>query len=103
MSRVLRKLGNSSGCQATADAPRACPGGVQELVLVVGRVCCDSEGRLNERSVLLEGSVELSGGHRVRLDLSKLDAFRIFPGQVSCRLALLQLWLQAFPDMHARS
>ena len=48
----------------------------------MGRVCCDSEGRLNECSVLLEGSMELSGGQRVRLDLSKLQNFRIFPGQV---------------------
>ena len=55
---------------------------LQEEVLVVGRVCCDSEGRLNECSVLLEGSMELSGGQRVRLDLSKLQGFRVFPGQV---------------------
>lgn len=50
---------------------------------MVGRICCDSEGRLNERSVLLEGSIELSNGMRTRLDLSKLDSFKIFPGQVS--------------------
>lgn len=50
---------------------------------MVGRICCDSEGRLNERSVLLEGSVQLSNGMRTRLDLSKLDSFKIFPGQVS--------------------
>ena len=51
-------------------------------MLALGRVCCDSEGRLNECSVLLEGSMELSGGQRVRLDLSKLQNFRVFPGQV---------------------
>lgn len=50
---------------------------------MVGRICCDSEGRLNERSVLLEGSIELSSGMRTRLDLSKLDSFKIFSGQVS--------------------
>ena len=37
---------------------------------------------LNEQSVLLEGSREASGGVRVRLDLSQLPFFRIFPGQV---------------------
>lgn len=49
---------------------------------MVGRICCDSEGRLNERSVLLEGSVELSNGMRTKLDLTKLDTFKLFPGQV---------------------
>ena len=53
---------------------------------MVGRICCDSEGRLNERSVLLEGSVELSSGMRTKLDLSKLDSFKLFPGQVSIAL-----------------
>lgn len=53
---------------------------------MVGRICCDSEGRLNERSVLLEGSVELSNGMRTKLDLSKLDSFKLFPGQVSIAL-----------------
>lgn len=50
---------------------------------MVGRICCDSEGRLNERSILLEGSVELSNGMRTKLDVSKLDSFKLFPGQVS--------------------
>lgn len=53
---------------------------------MVGRICCDSEGRLNERSILLEGSVELSNGMRTKLDLSKLDSFKLFPGQVSIAL-----------------
>ena len=56
---------------------------LQEPLLMVGRICCDSEGRLNERSVLLEGSMELSDGMRAKLDLSKLDGFKLFPGQVS--------------------
>ena len=53
---------------------------------MVGRICCDSEGRLNERSMLLEGSVELSNGMRTKLDLSKLDSFKLFPGQVCPRV-----------------
>ena len=27
---------------------------------MVGRICCDSEGRLNENSILLEGSIRHS-------------------------------------------
>lgn len=40
------------------------------------------EGRLNPQSTLLEGSIRHSQGARVRLDLSKCPAFRLFPGQV---------------------
>eukprot|EP01018_Ginkgo_biloba_P022864 Gb_31734 [translate_table: standard] len=54
----------------------------QESVFVVGLVCCDGEGHLNDKSILLEGSVEYSGGQRVRLDLHKLVQFSFFPGQV---------------------
>ncbi|KAJ8615681.1 hypothetical protein MRB53_035053 [Persea americana] len=54
----------------------------QRSVFVVGMVGCDGEGHLNEKSILLQGSVEHSGGQRVRLDLHKLDRFSLFPGQV---------------------
>ncbi|XP_057845703.2 uncharacterized protein LOC131055078 [Cryptomeria japonica] len=54
----------------------------QESVFVVGLVCCDGEGHLNDKSIMLEGSVEFSGGQTVRLDLHKLDGFSFFPGQV---------------------
>lgn len=49
---------------------------------MVGRVCCDGEGRFNDKSVLLEGTREESAGERVLLDLSELEAFTLFPGQV---------------------
>lgn len=54
----------------------------QERTFVVGMVCCDGEGHLNDKSVLLQGSVEHSGGHRVRLDLNTLERFSLFPGQI---------------------
>ncbi|KAF7123078.1 hypothetical protein RHSIM_Rhsim12G0105700 [Rhododendron simsii] len=54
----------------------------QESVFAVGMICCDEEGRLKEKPVLLQSSVEHSGGQRVRLDLQKLSQFSIFPGQV---------------------
>jgi len=57
----------------------------QESVTVCGRVCCDSIGRLNKQSVLLEGSRETSAGKCISLDLSDLKQFSMFPGQViSC-------------------
>ncbi|GBG78101.1 hypothetical protein CBR_g26038 [Chara braunii] len=56
----------------------------QEPGLYVGRICCDGEGRLNPRSVLLEGNgdSEQSNGHRVKVDLREIDSFSIFPGQI---------------------
>ncbi|KAK9852103.1 hypothetical protein WJX84_008094 [Apatococcus fuscideae] len=54
----------------------------QEPAWYVGRICCDSEGRLNDSSILLEGNITLSEGRRTRLDLSRLPAYRVFPGQV---------------------
>ncbi|KAL1336467.1 hypothetical protein AAHE18_10G065200 [Arachis hypogaea] len=54
----------------------------QRSIFAVGMVCCDTEGRLNDKSVMLQGSVEHSGGECVRLDLQRLSHFSIFPGQV---------------------
>ena len=51
---------------------------------VVGRVCCDGNGRLNANSLLLEGSMETSSGRQVPLDVSNLPQFSLFPGQVRC-------------------
>lgn len=42
----------------------------QDPFWVCGRVCCDStEGKLNDKSVLLEGSKRESAGRRIQLDL----------------------------------
>ncbi|KAF9620472.1 hypothetical protein IFM89_013089 [Coptis chinensis] len=54
----------------------------QKSAFSVGMISCDGEGRLNEKSILLQGSVEQSGGQRVRLDLQKLTQYSFFPGQV---------------------
>lgn len=54
----------------------------QDPVLCYGRVCCDSEGKINHSSVLLEGSRRSSNGARVPVDLSERNAYTLFPGQV---------------------
>lgn len=54
----------------------------QKSIFTVGMICCDGEGHLNEKSTLLQSSVEHSGGQRVRLELQKLNQFSVFPGQV---------------------
>lgn len=54
----------------------------QTNIFAVGMICGYGEGRLNEKSVMLQGSVEHSGGQRVRVDIEKLQQFSLFPGQV---------------------
>lgn len=54
-----------------------------EMVWVCGRICTDAaEGKINRDSVLLEGSNKDSNGRRVKLDLSKVGAYSLFPGQI---------------------
>eukprot|EP00730_Choanoeca_flexa_P015575 TRINITY_DN7181_c0_g1_i1.p1 TRINITY_DN7181_c0_g1~~TRINITY_DN7181_c0_g1_i1.p1 ORF type:complete len:643 (+),score=139.85 TRINITY_DN7181_c0_g1_i1:36-1964(+) len=54
----------------------------QEPVVVTGRVCCDGEGKLNAKSVLLEGSLETSNGARVLLNLNEVKQYSLFQGQI---------------------
>ncbi|KAK9076199.1 hypothetical protein SSX86_004532 [Deinandra increscens subsp. villosa] len=54
----------------------------QKAIFTVGMICCEEEGRLKEKPIMLQSSVEHSGGQRVRLELQKLEQFSIFPGQV---------------------
>ncbi|KAK4786138.1 hypothetical protein SAY86_002827 [Trapa natans] len=54
----------------------------QKSIVSVGMICCDGEGHLNDKSILLQSSDEYSGGQRVRLDLQRLSQFSLFPGQV---------------------
>ncbi|NXE57736.1 DPOA2 polymerase, partial [Casuarius casuarius] len=54
----------------------------QEPVTVLGQIGCDGNGKLNAKSVVLEGDRERSAGARVPLDLSELPEYSLFPGQV---------------------
>jgi len=53
-----------------------------EAGLVMGRIQCDGEGRLNSNCVLLQGTMDTSDGAVLPVDLSQLPAFSLFPGQV---------------------
>ncbi|TSO77743.1 DNA polymerase alpha subunit B [Bagarius yarrelli] len=53
----------------------------QDTVTVLGQVCCDSNGKLNAQSVLLEASQE-HGARQVPVDVSELKDYSLFPGQV---------------------
>jgi DNA polymerase alpha subunit B len=54
----------------------------QDKVVVIGRVCCEAEGKLNSMSLVLEGGIEASNGARVKLDVQYVPDYSFFPGQV---------------------
>ncbi|XP_019501138.1 PREDICTED: DNA polymerase alpha subunit B isoform X2 [Hipposideros armiger] len=54
----------------------------QESVTLLGQIGCDSNGKLNNKSVILEGDREHSSGAQVPVDLSELKEYSLFPGQV---------------------
>ncbi|NXY78537.1 DPOA2 polymerase, partial [Glareola pratincola] len=54
----------------------------QEAVTVLGKIGCDSNGKLNAKSVVLEGDQEHSSGGQIPLDLSELKEYSLFPGQI---------------------
>ncbi|XP_041093952.1 DNA polymerase alpha subunit B-like [Polyodon spathula] len=54
----------------------------QEPVALLGQIGCDSNGKLNSKSVILEGDQEHSFGMQVPVDLSELREYSLFPGQV---------------------
>ena len=70
--------------QAVHNVPDLTPPAQPSMdrVVAVGRIACDSEGKLNDQSILLEASRMLGAGMRVRLALHELPAFSLFPGQV---------------------
>jgi len=48
----------------------------------VGRVCCDSDGRLNSKSIVLQGNQDVVRGRTLPLDPSQVPSYSLFPGQV---------------------
>ncbi|XP_020823786.1 DNA polymerase alpha subunit B isoform X1 [Phascolarctos cinereus] len=55
---------------------------VQEPITLLGQIGCDSNGKLNPKSVILEGDREHSLGVQIPVDLSELREYSLFPGQV---------------------
>lgn len=49
---------------------------------MLGQIGCDSNGKLNSKSVILEGDREHSSGTQIPVDLSELKEYSLFPGQV---------------------
>ncbi|XP_073012947.1 uncharacterized protein [Typha latifolia] len=77
----IRKSMNLLAASGLHGEPADATMASQKNVFSVGMVICDGEGHLNEKSVLLQGSIEHSQGQRVRLDLQNLTQFSLYPGQ----------------------
>jgi len=55
----------------------------QQETVLVGRIVCEGlDGKLNERSILLEGSRASSKGARVQLNVAECPQIAAFPGQI---------------------
>lgn len=70
---------------ADIDVYSPCTMPSQEPIHIVGRICCDlggGVGRLNSQSVLLQGDRGISSGRSIPVDLSHLEEFSLFPGQI---------------------
>ncbi|XP_041846764.1 DNA polymerase alpha subunit B isoform X2 [Melanotaenia boesemani] len=81
LSEKIEELGESLRSHFSIEefSPVSLP--AQDAITVLGQVCCDSNGKLNAQSVLLEAGPEL-GGQQVPVDLSELKEYSLFPGQV---------------------
>ncbi|XP_072251709.1 DNA polymerase alpha subunit B [Leuresthes tenuis] len=81
LTEKIEELGESLSSHFTIEefSPVSLP--AQDRITVLGQVCCDSNGKLNAQSVLLEAGPE-QGGQQVPVDLSELKEYSLFPGQV---------------------
>jgi DNA polymerase alpha subunit B len=81
IQHLAHEIAAENGLDATEFTGVSVPS--QTGVLTYGRIISDSmDGRLNAASVMLEGDDSLSHGYRVRLDLTEVESFALFPGQV---------------------
>uniref|UniRef100_A0AAQ4RS34 DNA polymerase alpha subunit B n=1 Tax=Gasterosteus aculeatus aculeatus TaxID=481459 RepID=A0AAQ4RS34_GASAC len=82
LTEKIEELGNGLKSHFNIEelAPVSLP--AQDSITVVGQICCDSNGKLNAHSVLLEAGSE-QGGQQVPVDLSELKEYSLFPGQVA--------------------
>lgn len=81
LSEKIEELGESLRSHFNIDefSPVSLP--AQDTITVLGQICCDSNGKLNAHSVLLEAGPE-QGGQQIPVDLSELEEYSLFPGQV---------------------
>ena len=48
----------------------------------MGRICCDSDGKLNSKSIVLQGSQDICLGRSIPLEAVNVSENPLFPGQI---------------------
>jgi len=86
LEKLERKMVSDVAAQVMVSDPDVVQAQVGQItqasVVLCGRIVCDAEGKLNEHSMILEGSREMSGGKRVRLIVKDCAELTAFSGQV---------------------
>lgn len=82
LDETICRLGDALAKQLSLEEPIGFGPPMNEPFASLGRICCDSEGRLNANSLLLQGTQDLSRGHALPFDVSQLKEYSVFPGQV---------------------
>lgn len=81
LAEKIEELGQSLKSHFSIEEFSAVSLPAQDSITALGQICCDSNGKLNAQSVLLEAGPE-QGGQPVPVDLSELKEYSLFPGQV---------------------
>lgn len=68
----------------------------QESIRTYGRVCSETDARLNDKSLVLETTRQVGNGCRVALNVDKVPAFSMFPGQVLVGFAALNTFMRSY-------
>lgn len=56
----------------------------QEEITICGRVFTVEDGKLNPNNIYIEGSRSESSGCKMKLDITPLKSYNLFPGQIIC-------------------
>lgn len=82
LDRHAHVLGAAICASARLDPPGNVVRATVDEMTAVGRIVCDSEGKVNSQSAYLETTRASSAGVRVKLDLTDVPDFILFRGQV---------------------
>lgn len=56
----------------------------QEEITICGRIFTIEDGKLNPNNIYIEGSRSESSGCKMKLDITPLKSYNLFPGQIIC-------------------
>lgn len=72
LDETICRIGDVLQTKHTVEEPMGFGPPMPEPFPTLGRICCDSEGRLNANSILLQGTQDMSRGRTLPLDVSQV-------------------------------